>query len=425
MHFVRLLSDLLSACDERRFGEYENQSWWEFADAEHRSPGFQKFLADGLTRSLVAARAREMSARTGGYILLQLLQDLATPGGQADRVLNGPTSDVWIDPWLDELRRLGVDYRLGCRVEAIESRGARVTGVRIQPVDAAFAPVGAGVRRHSADHYVAAVPGRGAARGDRDGRAQAASPALAGLDRLQVRWMNGIMFYLTRDVPLVHGHTIYIDSAWALTSISQRQFWPRFNPHDMGDGDVGGILSVDISDWDTPGEYSAKGKIARECTREEIADEVWDQLKAALNNGTTVLDDASARRWFLDPSIVHPNPTRGDEPRAAARQHGRLVGRTGRRRRCPKSTTSSSPPTTCRPTPTWPRWRAPTKRRAAPSTRSSTPPAPTRSRAACGRCATRAACRSPSPARSTECSTGCPAGTARRRRSRSGTASSS
>jgi uncharacterized protein with NAD-binding domain and iron-sulfur cluster len=307
-HFVGLLSDLLSACDARRFGEYENESWWVFADAEHRSAGFQKFLADGLTRSLVAARAREMSARTGGYILLQLLQDLAKPGGRADRVLNGPTSDVWIDPWLDELRRLGVDYRLGCRVEAIESRGDRVSGVRVQPVDAAFAPAGAPFD-DSADHYVAAVPVEVLRRQIAMDALKRVSPALARLDRLQVRWMNGIQYYLARDVPLIHGHTIYIDSAWALTSISQRQFWPGFNPHDMGDGDVGGILSVDISDWESKGEYSAKGKIARECTREEVAAEVWDQLKAALNDGITVLDDAWRVAWFLDPSIVDPNPT--------------------------------------------------------------------------------------------------------------------
>src|SRR3954454_519974 len=156
-HFLGLLSDLLSACDERRFGQYENKSWWVFADAEHRSAGFQKFLADGLTRSLVAARAREMSARTGGSILLQLLQDLARPDGRADRVLNGPTSDVWIDPWLEELRRLGVEYPLGCRGGAIESRGDRATGGRIQPVVAAFAPAGAAFD-DTADHYVAAVP---------------------------------------------------------------------------------------------------------------------------------------------------------------------------------------------------------------------------------------------------------------------------
>src|SRR3954454_4014072 len=57
VHFVGLLSDLLSACEERQFGQYENQSWWEFSGAEHRSPAYRKFLADGLTRSLVAARA--------------------------------------------------------------------------------------------------------------------------------------------------------------------------------------------------------------------------------------------------------------------------------------------------------------------------------------------------------------------------------
>jgi len=308
VHFVRLLSDLMSACDARRFGQYEHQSWWQFSDAERRSAPFRKFMADGLTRSLVAARAREMSARTGGYILLQLLQDLAKPQGQVDRVLNGPTSDVWIDPWLSELRRLGVDYRLLSRVDAINSRGARVTGVRIQPVDAAGDADGSAFEA-TADYYVAAVPVEVLRETIAMDALKAASPALAVLDRLQVRWMNGIMYYLTRDVPLVHGHTIFIDSAWSLTSISQRQFWPSFNPHDMGDGSVGGILSVDISDWDEPGQYTAKGKPARACTKEEVAAEVWDQLKAALNDRRKVLDDTTRAAWFLDPSIVYPNPT--------------------------------------------------------------------------------------------------------------------
>ena len=53
-----------------------------------------------------------MSARTGGYILLQLLFDMANPAGQVDRVLNGPTSDVWIDPWVDQLR--GAAWSSGC-----------------------------------------------------------------------------------------------------------------------------------------------------------------------------------------------------------------------------------------------------------------------------------------------------------------------
>ena len=95
-NFVNTLLLLLTSCHERRFAEYEHQSWWEFSGAQTRSPEYGKFLADGLTRTLVAAKAREMSARTGGTILLQLLFDLARPGHQVDRVLNGPTNDVWI-----------------------------------------------------------------------------------------------------------------------------------------------------------------------------------------------------------------------------------------------------------------------------------------------------------------------------------------
>jgi uncharacterized protein with NAD-binding domain and iron-sulfur cluster len=305
IHFVGLLSDLMSACDARRFGQYEQQSWWEFSGAQSRSANYQKLLADGLTRSLVAARAHEMSARTGGYILLQLLQDMATPGGQVDRVLSGPTSDVWIDPWLAELERLGVDYRLRSRVDAIHSNGGHVTGITVQPLDAAGNPEGPAVEE-SADQFVAALPVEVLRERIAMDDLRRTCPALAGLDTLQVRWMNGIMYYLGHDVPLVHGHTLYIDSPWALTSISQRQFWPRTDLRAMGDGTVGGLLSVDISDWDTPG---ASGRAARSCSAEEVATEVWDQLKAALNDGDEVLADANRLAWFLDPDIVFPNPS--------------------------------------------------------------------------------------------------------------------
>ena len=307
VHYVSRLSDLLSACEERRFEQYENQSWWQFSGAERRSEGYRKFLADGLTRSLVAARAREMSARTGGYILLQLMQDMAKPRGQVDRVLKGPTNDVWIDPWLRELRRLGVDYRLSHQVEAIASRGDRVTGVSGHE-RSATGELGRAFE-DDADYYVAAVPVEVLREQIEMGALKRASPALAALDRLVVRWMNGIMFYLARDVPLIHGHSIYIDSRWALTSISQRQFWPGVNLRGLGDGTAGGILSVDISDWDTPGAYAARGKPARRCSPDEVAAEVWAQLKAALNDRGEALSDANLTGWFLDPAIVHPNPS--------------------------------------------------------------------------------------------------------------------
>src|SRR5215212_11458135 len=238
--FLERLLTLLTSCDERRLGQWELQSWWSFVDADDRSPAFRKFLADGLTRTLVAARAREMSARTGGSILLQLLFDLTRAGGRADRVLDGPTSDVWIDPWADHLEGLGVEFRRGAPVEGIQMAGGRITGVTV------------GGETVTADRYVAAVPVE-IMRLLAGPELRAAEPRLKRLEKLVTRWMNGVMFYLDQDVPIVNGHAIYVDSEWALTSISQRQFWRGFDFAQSGDGRVEGILSVDVSDWSQPG----------------------------------------------------------------------------------------------------------------------------------------------------------------------------
>jgi uncharacterized protein with NAD-binding domain and iron-sulfur cluster len=298
LHFVDRLLLLLTSCKARRFAEFENQSWWEFSGAAQRSAGYQKFLADGLTRSLVAAKAREMSARTGGYTLLQLLFDLSRPGGQADRVLNGPSSEVWIDPWLAHLRSLGVDYRTEHQVQALHCERDRITGVTVVAAGEPF--------EDSADYYVAALPVE-VMRLLVSDDLRLAEPRLAGLHRLRTRWMNGIMFYLDRDVPLIRGHTIYIDSPWALTSISQAQFWPEFELEQMGNGRVEGVLSVDISDWEQEGALHRKQ--AMFCSKEEVSEEVWAQLKAGLNDaGLPLLEDANLVAWFLDPSIVFPNP---------------------------------------------------------------------------------------------------------------------
>jgi uncharacterized protein with NAD-binding domain and iron-sulfur cluster len=292
--FVQDLLTLLCSCDARRHDEFEQMSWWQFTDAENRSAEFQKFCADGMSRTLVAARAREISARTGGLTLCRILFSLVGLGEHVDRVLDAPTSEVWIDPWTEYLRDRGVVLRNGCEVSGIHCNGGRITGVALK---GAANPV-------AADHYVAALPVE---------RLEplvtpalcAAEPRLATLSPLTVRWMNGAMFYLRRDVPLQKGHAIFIDSEWALTAISQAQFWPGVDLTQRGEGNVTGILSVDISDWDRPGRRT--GKPARDCTAPEIREEVWGQLVDHL--GDVTLDADNVVTWFLDTDIQFPSPS--------------------------------------------------------------------------------------------------------------------
>ena len=111
---------ILTSCHERRLAEYERTSWWDFVGAESRSAAYQKFLAIGITRSLVAAKARKASTRTIGDIFVQLILSIMNPTAAAsDRVLDGPTNLVWIDPWLAYLESRGVRYVRGAQIEEI------------------------------------------------------------------------------------------------------------------------------------------------------------------------------------------------------------------------------------------------------------------------------------------------------------------
>jgi uncharacterized protein with NAD-binding domain and iron-sulfur cluster len=256
----------------------------------HTEP-YRKHLAES-TQALVALQPQRGSARTIGQIYVQLMLDQIDPNRPTEAVLNGPTSDVWIDPWETHLASLGVAFRVDTPVTSIESDGERVTGVELGDGD-----------RVTADHYVAALPVEVMASLVTPDLRRAA-PSLAHVGRLDTAWMNGIQFYLTEDVPLARGHQAYTDSPWALTAISQRQFWDE-GPFDVG-GDTGGavqgVLSIIVSDWETPG--IVYDKPARECSREEIKTEVWHQLAAHLNRDADRLSEEVLYDWVLDPAIV-------------------------------------------------------------------------------------------------------------------------
>jgi uncharacterized protein with NAD-binding domain and iron-sulfur cluster len=294
-HFAGCVWQIITSCEERRFEEYEKMNWWDFVGAQDRSEAYQKLLAIGITRSLVAAKARFASVKTIGDIFVQLLFGILTPGIASDRLLNGPTNEVWIRPWLKYLNAKGLVYHLDAEVTDIHARGGRIQGATVR--------MGGKTAHATGDWFIGALPVEHMAPLVTPEMA-ALDPSLSNLKALSnsVQWMNGIQFYLLRDVPITHGHIIFIDSQWALTAVSQRQFWGSIDFTHWGDGRTRGILSVDISQWDTPG---LNGKAAIDCTRKEIADETWAQLKRSLNvAGAQVLRDEDLHFWFLDPDIV-------------------------------------------------------------------------------------------------------------------------
>jgi uncharacterized protein with NAD-binding domain and iron-sulfur cluster len=294
-YFATRLVVFLSSCDERRTGEWERTSWWDFVRAANRSPEYQTVAARGLTRALVAAKEEVASARTIGTMAEAFLYALAGLGteGHADQVLNGPTSEVWIDPWVRLLRRRGVRFRTGTTIVGLDVAGGRITGARARTAH--------GHRTIEADWFVSAMPVERVTR-LLSRRVLRAAPELEPLRHLTVDWMNGIQFYLRRPVDITHGHIAFLDTPWSLTGLTQGQFWDRDFAATYGDGAAVDCLSVDVSDWTTPGILF--GKPASRCTRRQIRAEVWAQMKGALEDtGRSVLPDDILHSWFLDPAI--------------------------------------------------------------------------------------------------------------------------
>ena len=273
-HFIKCLVRMLVSGDDRRFGDFEKQNWFDYIGAGGMSKPYKDYLAIGLSRSLVALNAKHLSARTGACILLRFLLDFAG-GIPIDRVLDLPTNDAWIDPWQTQLENggLGVQFHFKHELDSfqVNTSSRRITRVNVKTP--------AGVVPVTADYYIAAVPVE--VMKSKLAPLLAVDPGLSSLNDLHTEWMTGIIFYLNRDVPIVEGHANYLDSDWALTSISQAQFWPTVNLANFGDGTVRGVLSVIISNWNDP--LFGGGPKAKDCNEADVIDHVWQQLKDHLN----------------------------------------------------------------------------------------------------------------------------------------------
>jgi uncharacterized protein with NAD-binding domain and iron-sulfur cluster len=350
LFFATRVWQLMTSCRARRENDYERMGWWQYTDGANRSKPYQDLLARGLTRTLVAARAVSASTKTGGDIFLQLLFNMSNPSIKTDRILNGPTNDQWLFPWLDYLKKKGVKYHFLSEVNKIDYTDGKISGVWVRKLKDnkdTFSDLGVEgeeIQKYTADYYICAVPIEAAAplllcdilrpnqtiqdfinniitHADLSNPSVSildienneiqkaaimnADPTLIGMVELSndVSWMTGIQFYLNEVVELNKGHIIFADSPWAVTAISQSQFWVGFPMDRFADGMVKTVLSCDVSDWETAGVLF--NKPANKCTAEEIKMEVWEQMKRSLvKDGKPLLNDQMIHTWFIDRDIV-------------------------------------------------------------------------------------------------------------------------
>ena len=301
-------------CDERREAELDGIAWSKYMCADQMSRAYRAAVVDGLTQNFVAMDADLSSTKSVINILVRLLDDFLTYGHSIDRILNGPTSEVWIDPWLRYLRS-EADGEVPVKLESDK----HVHSLKFDPETGSIAGVKLmhGTDPEPADYYIAAVPVEAMAKIlERTAAATPEifleAPSLKLLEQLKVNWMAGIMYYVKEDVPVFPGHVVYLNSPWALTSISQNQFWVK-KVDKYGDARCAGVLSVIISDWFKEGEGIPEADDAK--TPGEVADHTLKQLRAHFAKIKDIdLTDPNIAGYFIDPAIVFQGSMRGVMP---------------------------------------------------------------------------------------------------------------
>ena len=110
-----------------------------------------KLLVRGLSQALVAAQPKLANAYVLGDIIAADILALTIPGMSFDRVLNGPTNDAWIDPWLNHLTSNGVEYYFEHELVGLECSTA---------IDGALISHKGQISKVTGDYYIAALPSR-------------------------------------------------------------------------------------------------------------------------------------------------------------------------------------------------------------------------------------------------------------------------
>ncbi len=293
IHYLRAHLRLLWMCQDRFFAELGNISYADFLQLNSRSTRAQAFFA-ALPRIFVAARPTAEAAAIAPVILKALFHLTSCPVALKDikvpsvMMMNGPTSERMVEPWIRHLQNLGVDVHFDLRVDDLEFERGRVTALK--STDG---------RRIPCDYAILALPYLTLRQLAGKNHVHQQIPHLAQQHAIALESSNGIQCFL-RDIPATWPSFVrpgipasHIESEWSLVSVIQGEgFWE--NVH-LPEG-TRYVLSMTWSDVDKPGRIYHRP--LSECSPDEILTECLAQCG---------LDRSEISGWQIDYELKFVN----------------------------------------------------------------------------------------------------------------------
>jgi len=343
LQFTLRIWRYLCTCSERRKADYERISWWEYlegydpkADTRryHYSAAFKKDMQFA-PRVLAAFDGAWGDARTNGNTLAQLYLNNLLPMPKTDGTLNGPTTPAWFRPWRRYLtEHLGVEFIHG-RLSRFELHddtlipyvrkgedGSEQADLIFSQYQSEYVPP----IEDPVDYYIVAtdavtaervtegltqigvvqglrgfttkVPPNPRGPETQQPRRDGVLPGHVPWDRFQT--LTGIQFFFPSSFRLAEGYLYFLDAPWGLSAINSHQYWAT-PPTLVRDG-FASVLSVDIGNWYVrePGVKSPS-----ECSRQELAYEVWRQIRQATEQHQAPLPHGQPSFVLSEPSWYH------------------------------------------------------------------------------------------------------------------------
>ncbi len=297
--FVWQMFKVACMCQQRRIDTLDKLTWGEFLDVKHKSRAYFDTLAripEFYVGADEHANARSLAMLCQKVMFYQIMHPFASQRWSAD-LFNGPSSEVFIQPWVEYLQKLHVAFKMHYTLVKINIENNLVHSVQVKTPEGNEITV-------TADCYVFALPVE-IMRDLATETVKQAAPSLKNIHKILTMPSSGIQFYNRADNHELfpQSWTLYSNSPWAILSVYQSKLvWPYYEFKDP----VKGILSVAWSNFEVPGILF--NKPAKDCTADEIKQEVLAQMRAH-KGAETYIDALDLGGYFMGPDLVFDQKT--------------------------------------------------------------------------------------------------------------------